>query len=74
MSACRQATAGAGVIRAEVIDGAKSTRFTKWGRKYLLRKPGGYSFPRFPPSGSCTFSDLKTGNPEDSHIEIAAGS
>ena len=35
MSACRQATAGAGVIRAEVIDGAKSTRFTKWGRKYL---------------------------------------
>ena len=74
MSACRQATAGAGVIRAEVIDGAKSTRFTKWGRKYLLRKPGGYSFPRFPLSGSCTFSDLKTGNPEDSHIEIAAGS
>ena len=35
MSACRQATAGAGVIRAEVIDGAKLTRFTKWGRKYL---------------------------------------
>lgn len=57
MSACRQATAGAGVIRAEVIDGAKSTRFTKWGRKYLLRKPGGYSFPRFLPSGSRTFSD-----------------
>ena len=57
MSACRQATAGAGVIRAEVIDGAKSTRFTKWGRKYLLRKLGGYSFPRFLPSGSCTFSD-----------------
>ena len=29
------ATAGGGVIRAEVIDGAKSSQFTKWGRKYL---------------------------------------
>ena len=27
--------AEAGVIRAEVIDGTKSTQFTKWGRKYL---------------------------------------
>ena len=57
MSACRQATAGAGVIRAEVIDGAKLTRFTKWGRKYLPgtawkdRTAGGKS-----PCGS-TFSD-----------------
>ena len=90
MSACRQATAGAGVIRAEVIDGAKLTRFTKWGRKYLpdgaestcLMGPkvlawnglGGYSFPRFIPSGSCTFSDRKTRNPEDFHKDIAAGS
>ena len=51
------ATADGGAIRAEVIDGEKSTQFTKWGRKYLLRKPGGYSFPRFLPSGSRTFSD-----------------
>ena len=57
MSACRQATAGGGVIRAEVIDGAKLTRFTKWGRKYLPgtawegRTAGGKS-----PCGS-TFSD-----------------
>ena len=35
VSACRPATAGAGVIRAEVIDGSKSSQFTKWGRKYL---------------------------------------
>ena len=35
---------------------------------------GGYSFPKFSPSGRCMFSDRKTRNPEDFHKEIAAGS
>ena len=45
----KAATADGGVIRAEVIDGAKSSQFTKWGRKYLPgtawegRKTGGKS-------------------------------
>lgn len=64
------ATADGGVIRAEVIDGAKSSQFTKWGRKYLPgtawegRTAGGKS-----PCGS-TFSDHKTGKQEIRRIPI----
>lgn len=34
------ATAGGGVIRAEVIDGAKSSQFTKWAESTCLERPG----------------------------------
>ena len=59
MSACRPATAGAGVIRAEVIDGAKLTRFTKWGRKYLPGTAWEGTASRGFILWSCTFSDHK---------------
>ena len=49
-------------------------RFTNWGRKYLLGSPGRIQLPEDSSSGSCMFSDRKTRNLEDFHIEIAAGS
>ena len=59
----------------EAAGGLKSSPIYQRGPKVLAWNGlGGYSFPRFPPSGSCTFSDRKTRNPKDSHIEIAAGS